>query len=200
MSDSGLILASGSESRAALLRNAGVDFIAIPAHVDEDAVKDSMLAAKQSHRAVADALAELKAQRVSSRHPQDFVIGADQVLSFNGWLVSKCETMAAARNLLSELRGRSHELYSAVVLAKGGSVIWRHVEKATLTMLDFSDAVLDRHLEAGGESLLSGVGCYRLEDNGAQLFAKVDGDYFAILGLPLIPLLSALREHCVIPK
>jgi septum formation protein len=87
-----------------------------------------------------------------------------------------------------------------VVLAKGGSVIWRHVEKATLIMHDFSDAVLDRHLEMGGEGLLSGVGCYRLEDNGAQLFAKVDGDYFAILGLPLIPLLSALREHCVIPK
>jgi septum formation protein len=197
---SGLILASGSESRAKILRNAGVDFDVIPAHVDEDAVKDSMLAAKQTHRAVADALAELKAQRVSSQHPRDFVIGADLVLSFDGALLSKCETMAEARVLLSRLRGKSHELYSAVVLAKGGSPIWRHVARATLTMHDFSNAVLDRHLELGGESLLSGVGCYRLEDSGAQLFARVDGDYFAILGLPLIPLLSALREQGVIPR
>jgi septum formation protein len=196
----GLILASGSESRARMLRDAGVDFTVLPAHVDEDAVKDSMLAAKQSHRAVADALAELKAQRVSSQHPQDFVIGADMVLSFNGWLVSKCETMVQARNMLAELRGKSHELYSAVVLAKGGAAIWRHVAKATMTMHDFSDAVLDRYLEMGGESLLGSVGCYRLEDNGAQLFAQVDGDYFAILGLPLIPLLSALREQGVIPQ
>jgi septum formation protein len=197
---SGLILASGSESRATILRNAGVNFDVIPAHVDEDAVKDSMRAAKQPHRAVADALAELKAQRVSSQHPQDFVIGADQVLSVNGWLVSKCETMRDARNLLTELRGKTHELYSAVVLAKGGSPIWRHVAKATMTMHDFSDEFLDFYLETGGESLLSGVGCYQLESIGAQLFAKVDGDYFAILGLPLIPLLSALREQGVIPK
>jgi septum formation protein len=195
-----LILASGSTSRAKILQDAGVDFDVIPAHVDEETVKDSMLAAKQSHRAVADALAELKAQRVSSSHPQDFVIGADLVLSFEGALVSKCGALAEARALLSRLRGKSHELFSAVVLAKGGSPIWRHVSKATLTMHDFSDAVLDRHLETGGESLLSGVGCYRLEDSGAQLFARVDGDYFAILGLPLIPLLSALREQGVIPK
>ena len=195
-----LILASGSESRAKILRNAGIDFDVIPAHVDEDAVKDSMLAEKQSHRAVADALAELKAQRVSSQYPQDFVIGADQVLSFDGALVSKCETLAQARTLLSRLRGKSHELYSAIVLAKGGAPIWRHMAKAAMTMHDFSDAVLDRHLQMGGESLLSGVGCYRLEDSGAQLFARVDGDYFAILGLPLIPLLSALREQGVIPK
>src|ERR1700761_7769778 len=103
-----LILASGSESRAKLLRNAGMDFDVIPAHVDEDAIKDSMRAAKQPHRAVADALAELKARRVSSNYPQHVVIGADQVLSFNGWLVSKCETMRDARNLLMELRGKTH--------------------------------------------------------------------------------------------
>jgi septum formation protein len=195
-----LILASGSESRAKILRDAGVDFDVIPAHVDEDAVKDSMRAAKQPHRAVADALAELKAQRVSSQHPQDFVIGADQVLSVNGWLVSKCETLRDARNLLTELRGKTHELYSAVVLAKGGSPVWRHVAKASMTMHNFSDDFLDHYLEEGGENLLSGVGCYQLESIGAQLFSKVDGDYFAILGLPLIPLLSALREQGVIPR
>ena len=195
-----LILASGSESRAKILRAAGVDFDVIPAHVDEDAVKDSMRAAKQSHRAVADALAELKAQRVSSQYPEDFVIGADQVLSFDGWLVSKCETMRDARNLLCELRGKTHELYSAVVIAKGGSPVLRHVAKSTLTMREFSDEFLDRYLEEGGESLLSGVGCYQLENIGAQLFAAIEGDYFAILGLPLIPLLSALREQGVIPQ
>ena len=195
-----LILASASKSRAKILRNAGVELDVVAAHVDEDAIKDSMRAAKQSHRAVADALAELKAQRVSSQYPQDLVIGADQVLSFDGWLVSKCETTADARNLLSELRGKSHELYSAVVLAKGGMPVWRHVAKSTMHMRDFSDAFLDRYLEKGGEDLLSGVGCYRLEEDGAQLFSRVDGDYFAILGLPLIPLLSALREQGVIPR
>lgn len=193
-----LILASGSASRAKILQNAGLEFTVAPAHVDEDAVKDSMRAAKQSHRAIADALAELKAARVSSQYPDHLVIGADQVLSFNGWLVSKCETMRDARNLLIELRGKSHELYSAAVLSKAGAPIWRHVAKSTLTMRDFSDEFLDRYLERGGESLLSGVGCYQLENMGAQLFARVDGDYFAILGLPLIPLLSALREQGVI--
>jgi len=194
-----LILASASQSRAKVLQNVGVEFTVIAAHVDEEAVKDSMRAAKQGHRAVADALAELKAMRVSSQYPHDFVIGADQVLSFDGWIVSKCETVRDARNLLSELRGKMHELYSAVVLAKGGSPLWRHVEKSTLTMRDFSDEFLDHYLQTGGESLLSGVGCYRLEEDGAQLFAQVDGDYFSILGLPLIPLLSALREQGVIP-
>jgi septum formation protein len=195
-----VILASTSASRAKILRNAGVAFDVVPAHVDEDAVKDSMRAAKQPHRAVADALAELKAQRVSSQHPQDFVIGADQVLSMNGWLVSKSETMQDARNLLTGLRGKTHELYSAVVLAKGGSPIWRHVAKASMTMHNFSDDFLGRYLETGGEDLLSGVGCYQLENIGAQLFAHIDGDYFAILGLPLLPLLSALREQGVLPK
>ncbi|HEY5338299.1 MAG TPA: Maf family protein [Rhizomicrobium sp.] len=193
-----LILASASESRAKILRHAGVDFTVAPAHVDEDAIKDSMLAARHSHRAVADALAELKALRVSAAHPGALTLGADQVLFFEGQLISKCETMAQARDLLMRLRSKKHELFSAAVLAKDGAAVWRHVAKATLTMSDFSDAFLDAHLAAGGETLLSGVGCYRLEDRGVQLFAQVEGDYFAILGLPLIPLLSALREQGVI--
>jgi septum formation protein len=195
-----LILASGSQSRAKLMSEAGVSFAVIPADVDEEAVKDLMLAGKHPHRAVADALAELKAIRVSSAHPGIFTIGADLVLSFDGELISKCKTTAEARVLLSRLRGKSHDLYSAVVLARQGMPVWRHLSKATLTMHDFSDAVLDAHLEEGRETLLSGVGCYRLEDRGAQLFARVDGDYFAILGLPLIPLLSALREQGVLAR
>jgi len=195
-----LILASASRSRAQILRNAGVAFEVIPAHVDEDEIKTAMLAANTPHRVVADALAELKAVRVSSAHPGKLVIGADQVLSFAGELVSKCATMAEGRDLLCRLRGRSHELLSAAVIAKDGVPIWRHTERSRLTMFPVSDAFIDAYLEKKGTDILSGVGCYRLEDEGAQFFSHIAGDYFAILGLPLIQLLSALREQGVIPK
>lgn len=195
-----VILASASESRANILKNAGVPFDIMPARVDEDAIKDSMLATNQPHRVIADALAELKAIRISAANPGALVIGADQVLSFAGELVSKCATLDEARTLLRRLRGRSHELYSAAVMAKGGLPIWRHVERARLTMFPVSDEFIENHLVRKGEDVLSGVGCYRLEDDGAQFFSHVAGDYFAILGLPLIQLLSALREQGVIPK
>jgi septum formation protein len=195
-----VILASASESRANILKNAGVPFDVMPARVDEDAIKDSMLATNQPHRVIADALAELKAIRISAANPGALVIGADQVLSFAGELVSKCATLDEARTLLRRLRGRSHELYSAAVMAKGGLPIWRHVERARLTMFPVSDEFIENHLARKGEDVLSGVGCYRLEDDGAQFFSHVAGDYFAILGLPLIQLLSALREQGVIPK
>jgi septum formation protein len=195
-----VILASASESRAKILKNAGVAFDVAPAHVDEDAVKESMLATNQPHRVIADALAELKAVRVSAAHPGALVIGADQVLSFAGELVSKCATMDEARVLLQRLRGRSHELYSAAVMAKDGVPVWRHVERARMTMYPVSDAFIENYLMKKGQGLLAGVGCYRLEDEGAQFFSHVVGDYFAILGLPLIQLLSALREQGVIPK
>jgi septum formation protein len=195
-----VILASASESRANILKNAGVPFDIMPARVDEDAIKDSMLATNQPHRVIADALAELKAIRISAANPGALVIGADQVLSFAGELVSKCATLDEARTLLRRLRGRSHELYSAAVMAKGGLPIWRHVERARLTMFPVSDEFIENHLARKGEDVLSGVGCYRLEDDGAQFFSHVAGDYFAILGLPLIQLLSALREQGVIPK
>jgi septum formation protein len=195
-----VILASASESRASLLRGAGVAIEMVPARVDEDAIKQSMLAANQPHRVIADALAELKAVRISSAHPGAWVIGADQVLSFAGELISKCGTMDEARALLARLRGTSHKLFSAVVVAKDGVAIWRHTERAKLTMFPVSDAFIDAYLDRHGESLLFGVGCYRLEDDGAQFFSHVMGDYFGILGLPLIPLLSCLREQGVIPK
>lgn len=195
-----LVLASASESRANVLRGAGIAFDVVPAHVDEEAIKESMLAANQPHRMIADALAELKAVRISSRQPGALVIGADQVLSFAGELLSKCATMDEARTLLSRLRGKTHDLFSAAVLAKDGAPIWRHVERNRMTMYPVSDGFIDDYLAKKGESLLSGVGCYRLEDEGAQFFSHIDGDYFAILGLPLIPLLSALREQGVIPR
>jgi len=190
-----LILASASEVRARVLRNVGVAFDIRPAHVDEDAVKDSLLASGAPLRNVADALAELKAVRISNAAPTALVLGADQVLAFEGELVSKCESLDEARNLLRRLRGKKHELISALVLAKGGSAIWRHVETARLTMRDFSDAFVDDYLAAEGKGLLKGVGCYRLEGRGPQLFERIEGDYFAILGLPLVPLLTALRQH-----
>jgi septum formation protein len=195
-----LILASASESRANILRHAGVVFDVVPAQVDEDEIKNSMLAANQPHRVIADALAELKAVRVSAAHPGALVIGADQVLSFAGALVSKCTTIDEARDLLSRLRGKSHELFSAAVMAKDGVPIWRHTERAKMTMFPISDGFIESYLAQKGENILSGVGCYRLEDSGAQFFSHVAGDYFAILGLPLIQLLSALREQGAIGK
>jgi septum formation protein len=193
-----LVLASASEVRARVLNGAGVDFDVHPAHVDEDAVKDALLAAKAPLRDVADALAELKALRVSASVPDALVLGADQVLAFDGALVSKCASLGEARDLLRRLRGRTHQLISALVLAKAGGAIWRTVETATLKMRDFSDRFLDDYLAAEGEELLKGVGCYRLESRGAQLFERVEGDYFTVLGLPLQPLLAALRQHGIV--
>jgi septum formation protein len=194
-----MILASASEVRARLLRAAGIEFDIAPARVDEDAFKQSMLAEKAEPRAIADALAELKALRVSASHPGEWVLGADQVLVLNGELISKCENLEAARGLLKRLRGQQHGLISALVLAKDGAPIWRHAEQANLTMRQFSDEFLENYLASEGTSLLSGVGCYKLEGRGTQLFQKIDGDYFTILGLPLLPLLPALREQAVIP-
>lgn len=193
-----LVLASASEIRARVLKNAGVGFDIYPAHVDEDTVKESLLAAKAPLRDVADALAELKAVRVSAGRPGALVLGADQVLAFDGELVSKCASLDEARALLRRLRGRTHQLISALVLAKSGSAIWRNVETATLKMRDFSDGFLDDYLAGEGEDLLKGVGCYRLEGRGAQLFERVEGDYFTVLGLPLQPLLAALRQHGIV--
>lgn len=194
----GLILASASEVRARVLKGAGVDFDIHPAHVDEEAVKDSLLAAKAPLRDVADALAELKALRVSANRPDALVLGADQVLAFEGELVNKCASLDEARTLLRRLRGRSHQLISALVLAKAGGAIWRTAETATLKMRDFSDRFLDDYLASEGEELLKGVGCYRLESRGAQLFERVEGDYFTVLGLPLQSLLAVLRQHGIV--
>jgi septum formation protein len=193
-----LILASASESRARILRAAGVPFEITPAHVDEESTKEALLAEGASHAAVADALAELKAVRVSTAHPDAFVLGADQVGSFEGTLLSKCESMGEAADLLRHMRGKTHELISVVVLAKGGAAIWRHTSRARLSMRNFSEAFLAGYLAREGEAVLKGVGCYRIEGPGAQLFEKIDGDYFSIQGLPLVPLLVALRTQGVI--
>jgi septum formation protein len=194
-----LILASGSAVRAKLLTAAGVAFDVVSPHVDEDAVKESLLAEKAPPHDIADALAALKASKVSISHPNTFVIGADLVLVFEGQLISKMPDLMAARALLKRLAGHKHELVGAVVLAKDGAVVWRHVARAELTMRNFSDAFLDNYIERQGDAILSSVGCYFLEGEGVQLFSHIVGDYFTILGLPMIPLLNALREFGALP-
>ena len=189
-----LILASKSAARRAVLDGAGVRYQARVAGVDEDAVKTSLLAEGAGPREIADALAELKAIRVSAGRP-DFVIGSDQTLDLDGQLYDKAESVEAARDRLKLLRGRTHKLHSAVVVAKEGAPIWREIVTASLTMRDFSDAFLEDYLAHEGEHALASVGCYRLEGPGAQLFSKIEGDYFAILGLPLMGLLDLLRRH-----
>ena len=197
MSAQPIILASKSQARTAVLKGAGVPFEVAVAGVDEDAVKNAMLAEGASPRDVADALAELKAIKVSRSKP-GFVIGSDQTLEFEGKLYDKAETVDGAAERLRTMRGKPHKLHSAVVVAKDGAPIWREIVSATLTMRDFSDEFLASYLELEGEEALGSVGCYRLEGPGAQLFSKIEGDYFAILGLPLMGLLDLFRRHGVL--
>lgn len=189
-----LILASASRTRAKLLENAGLTFDAITPNVDEFAIKESLLDQGATPDEVADGLAETKARKISSANPGSVVIGADQVLVFCDEIVGKCPDIESAHALLKRLSGHSHELIAAVVLAKDGAIIWHHVAQAELFMRKFSEAFLDGYLLAVGDEALTSVGCYQLEGRGAQLFSKISGDYFTILGLPLLPLLGALRE------
>lgn len=195
-----LILASGSISRARLLAAAGVAFEIVSPNVDEDAVKEAMLAENAPARDIADALAALKASKVSLSQPGALVIGADLILVFEGELISKAADTATARALLKRLAGKTHELIAAAVLAKDGAVVWRHAARAELAMRPFSDAFLEGYLERNGDAILSSVGCYFLEGEGVQLFTHIKGDYFTILGLPMIPLLNALREFGALPS
>ena len=195
-----IVLASASPARAALLRAAGIPIRVDAAAIDEAEVKASLRAVGAEPAAVAEALAELKAQRVSRRHPGSLVIGADQVLECDGILFDKPADLAAARSQLLALRGRRHQLVSAAVLVRDGQRLWHHVARADLTMREFSTDFLDRYLRSAGGATLSSVGAYQLEGVGAQLFSSVDGDYFTILGLPLLPLLGILREHGVLPS
>lgn len=189
-----MILASQSYARRAVLAGAGIPFEATVAGVDEDAAKAALLAKGVSPKGVAEALAEEKALAVSRKRP-GLVIGADQTLDLGGQLYDKAVSLDQARARLQLLRGRTHELHSAVVAAEGAEVIWRETATARLTMRSFSDVFLEAYLVEEGDAALGSVGCYRLEGLGAQLFSRIEGDYFAILGLPLMGLLDLLRAR-----
>jgi septum formation protein len=190
-------LASKSAARGAVLKGAGVAFETAGAGVDEAAVKVGLLAEGATPREVADALAELKAVKVSRNRP-GLVIGADQTLELDGKLFDKAESLEEARERLQAMRGKVHKLHSAVVVAENGEAIWREVPAAKLSMRPFTDAFLDGYLARVGEEVLSSVGCYQLEGEGVQLFDRIEGDYFTILGLPLTGLLDLLRRHGVL--
>ena len=192
-----VVLASTSAARRALLTAAGVAFDAVSPGVDEEAAKAAFAAEGLTARDMADALAELKAVRVSMRRP-GLVIGADQTLDLDGAMLDKAPDLAAARARLTALRGQRHKLHSAVVVARDGQPIWREIVTAKLTMRPFSDAFLDDYMARAGEALTGSVGAYHLEGLGAQLFERIEGDYFAILGLPLTGLLDLLRRYGVL--
>lgn len=190
-----LVLASSSPARAEMLRAAGVAFEVAPAAVDEAAVKAALRDEGAHAIDIAGALAELKARRIAGRRPGRLVLGADQVLALGDKLFDKPVDLADAAMQLRRLRGATHDLYAAAVIFEDGAPVWRHVGRAQMTMRPFSDAFLDRYLAAQGESLLSTVGAYRLEAGGAELFTRVQGDYFSVLGLPLLELLGFLRTR-----
>lgn len=187
-----LVLASGSAARRAMLDQVGVEFTVDPADVDEAQLKGEL--AGRDAGDVALALAGAKAVAVSERRPEALVLGSDQILDLDGALMDKAGDLEGARARLRRLRGRTHSLHSAAALARNGEVIWSGVDRADLTMRTYSDAFLERYLAAEGAKLLGSVGCYRLEGPGAQLFERVEGDFFTVLGLPLWAVLAELRR------
>lgn len=193
-----LVLASGSKIRAELMKNAGLEFEIDPSDVDERAVEEPLLKANFPPEDLASVLAEAKANDVSSRRSSDLVVGADQILAFEGERRTKPDDMDAARRQLLAFSGKTHELHSSVVISLGGEAIWRNLSTARLKMRDLSPAYVGHYLANAGESVLSSVGAYQLEGLGVQLFDKIEGDYFTILGLPMLPLLAELRTLGVI--
>lgn len=189
-----VVLASTSPFRAMLLKNAGLDFMASAPEVDERALEEPLLNSGATPDDVAQILAEAKAVDVSQRHPGLLTIGGDQTLSLEGSQFHKPQNMDQARRHLLALSGKAHQLNSAVVFARDGQTIWRHVEVAHMHMRELTPEFIGRHLAYVGDIALKSVGAYQLEGQGIQLFEKIDGDYFTIVGLPLVPMLKKLRE------
>ena len=192
-----IVLGSTSRARREMLTSAGVAFTVEAADVDEPAIRKDILArgAKFDAGAIAEVLARAKAENVSQHHAGSLVIGADQVLALGEELLTKPKDAADARAALKKLRGKTHELHSAVAFAVDGAIVWSHVATARLTMRAFTDAFLEDYLVRAGDRITHSVGGYELEGLGVQLFEKIEGDYFTILGLPLLPVLNELRER-----
>ena len=197
---SAVILPSGSRSRAAMLSASGLDIQIQPAELDETSVKNACRDQGKSVDFVAAQLAREKAAAISAANEDVYVIGADQMLDCDGQWFDKPPDLEAAAESLIKLRGRSHDLVTSASIVRNGEEVWRLTDRATLHMRDFSDRFLDQYLSDVGELALTSVGAYQLEGRGAQLFERIEGDYFTILGLPLLPLLSYLREQELIPS
>ena len=193
-----LILASSSEIRQTLLRNAGVSFDVMPATVDESSLKNAMQSEGAPPRDIADALAEMKARKISGKMGQALVLGCDQVLAHRGDILSKPETPDDALEQLNRLRGDSHQLLSAAVIYENGNPVWRHVGVVRLAMRNVTDAYLADYVNRNWESVRHSVGGYKLEEEGVRLFSQIHGDYFCVLGLPLLELLAYLGLRGVI--
>jgi len=189
-----LILASGSPFRRQLLENAGLTFSVVRPEIDERAVEAPLENSGATPEEVAQVLAEAKALDVSERHPDALVIGSDQTLSLEDRVFHKPADMESARRHLLALSGNTHQLNSAVALAKNGETLWRHVDIARLTMRKLEPGFIGRHLARVGSKALTSVGAYQIEGEGLQLFEKIQGDHFTIVGLPMLPLLAKLRE------
>lgn len=190
-----IVLASTSQARRRLLLAAGISFEAVAPEVDEGAVKLEHRQAGGDSRELAPQLAKAKAIAVAERRPDALVIGADQVLWMDGEAFDKPSSTRSAREQLLRLRGRTHVLHTAVACASGSDIVWSHVESPQLTMRTFSPESLDRYLEMEGSAVMDSVGGYKIEGRGIQLFSQFAGDYFAVLGLPLLPLLDFLRSR-----
>ena len=196
--DTSIILASGSQIRAQLLRNAGLDFDVSVARIDEDMIKAALLAEDAPPRDIADTLAEMKARKIADKNPDAMVIGCDQVLAFKQSILSKPTSPEDAAQQLRMMRGEQHILLSAAVVYHQGKPVWRHVGQVRLRMRDVSDTYLDAYISRNWDDIRHSVGAYQLEGEGVRLFHSIQGDYFHVLGLPLLELLAYLTLRGVI--
>lgn len=193
-----IILASTSKIRGKILRASGIKFSVLNSELDEAKAKNSLI--ELSPRKISLELAKLKAEKISRLHSEAMIIGADQVLGFEDQIFNKPASRSDAEKQLSVLRNATHTLFSAVSCAISGAEVWNHCSEARLTMRDFTPEFLSSYLDGNSADYLSSVGAYKLEEGGIQLFEKIEGDYFAILGLPMLPLLGFLRQRGIIPS
>lgn len=193
-----IILASESITRQNLLTQAGVIFNSVSAKIDEITIKKSLTSEGANPNDIVDSLAEFKAARVANNYPTDIVIGSDQILVFEGEIISKAKNMIDAKKTLKRLKGKTHQLLSSAVIYEDNKPVWRTISRAQLFMREFSDEFLEEYIENSGNIILSSVGCYLLEEKGVNLFNRIQGDYFTVLGFPLLEVLDFLRKRGLI--